>query len=239
MSADRSPTTRRVSAAIALASILGSLNACGNDDSAATDATVGDGSSAATVAGASSAEFKDLGDDDSITTKEYVGAVVGSDIYASFAVSRTNDGDELNSGLAYFCDGKSVANWFRLVKSDSGLKFQNTAGATFQAEVGADGVITATVALGGKDYAVTATEVDADGEAGLYLADHAIDADLANNERGGWIVLPDGTQRGAIRGGTTILPGGNFTTSVGSVAVVGRDIMLRAITHIIGLDKKS
>ena len=238
MSADRTPTTRRVGAALAVASMLGSLSACSSDGDS-TDTTVGDNSTTATSVGVSSAEFKNFGDDEKITTREYVGAIPDSEIYASFAISRSKDGDALDGGVAYFCDGKSIANWFHVTPSSDGLAFKAASGATFKAEVGADGVITASVPLGGKTYSVTATEVDASGEAGLYLADHAIDADLANNERGGWIVLPDGTQRGAIRGGTIVLPGGKLTVNTSSVAVLGRDIMLRAISEIIGLDKKS
>lgn len=241
MPADRRPTTRRIGAAIGVASMLGSLTACGDDNDSADTSAATDPAAATNAAPstAATAEFKNLGDDEAIATKEYVGAIEGTDIYASFAISRRKDDDAFAGGVAYFCDGKSVANWFRLAPEGDTLRFVATSGATFDAEFGGDDTITGTVELAGKSYSVEANRVDADGEAGLYLADHIIDADLADNERGGWIVLPDGTQRGAIRSGTTILGGPNLIAGSTNVALAGRQIMLKAIAEIIGLDKKS
>ena len=224
---------------MAAASIIGTVTGCSSDDKAntASSTTGPDNAKTASSAEGSTAAFRGLGDDQSITTKEYVGAVAGSEIYAAFAISRKNSGDALAGGQAYFCDGKSIANWFTLVDKGGKMQFVGSSGDTFDAEL-ADGKITAKVTLGGKSYDVTAANVAANGEAGLYLADHAIEPDLANNERGGWIVLPDGTQRGAIRGGTTVLPGTTLKAGTTNVIVGGRDILLRAISEIIGLDKK-
>jgi hypothetical protein len=236
MSTDPSPVARRVGAAIAAASILGSLNSC-SSDSKNSDTSTADDSKTATSASGGTAEFKNLRDDASITTHEYVGAISGTDIYAAFAISSPKDGGA-SGGQAYFCDGTSIANWFTLADKGGKLQFVANSGETFDAVRGSDGAITATVTLSGKSYPVTAAQVDSNGEAGLYLADHAIDPDLAADERGGWIVLPDGTQRGAIRGGSTVLPGMKLEIATGKVAIPGRDILLRAISEIIGLDKK-
>lgn len=226
---------KRAGATLAAASALGSFAAaCGDDASDSADAP-----KTTAPATGSNAQFKNLRDDNSLTTKEYVAAVPGSDVYAAFAISKKNSGGSYDGAIAYFCDGKSIATWFRATGGSGDLKFVANNGATFTAKVGADGTVTATVNLGGKDYQVAAKEVDADGRAGLYLADSAIDPDLAADERGGWIVLPDGTQRGAIKATTTVLPGTNIKDGTSNVVVAGRDILLRAITHIIGLDKKS
>jgi len=235
MSAESSGT-RRVGAAIAAASILGSLTACGSDDD--SEATTPNDSTSASTAGAATGEFRNLADDESIRTKEYVGAVPDTEAYVAFAISRAVDNDALAGGQAYFCDGASVAKWFSLTPRDGALEFVAADGQTFVAEIADDGSISATTAIAGADHSFTASEVPADGEAGLYLADHVIDPDLALDERGGWIVLADGTQRGAIKGGSTILPGSPLTLSTSTVSVSGRNILLRAISEIIGLDKK-
>jgi hypothetical protein len=226
---------RRAALTVGATSAVLAPAACGDDDDAgpATD----DGGPVTTSAAATAAFGVE--DNTEVTTREYVGSIEGTEIYAAFVVSRFDDGGALEGGQAYFCDGKGVANWFRLVNPDDGLTFVAAGGASFEATESEDGTLSATVTLDGTAHDVTVTEVDADGDAGLYLADHTIDADLANDERGGWIVLPDGTQRGAIRAGTTILPGTNITDGTNNVVVAGRDILLRAITHIIGLDQQS
>jgi hypothetical protein len=199
------------------------------DDSGSTSSDAGAGSPLT---------FALLREDERIETSEHVAAIPGTDIYASFAVSRYTDGGEFDGALAYFCDGQSVANWFRLVGGSDRLTFENAAGARFSAQLDDDGTIVAVdVPLGDVTYSMLVPQVDADGEAGLYLADAAIDADLATDERAGWIVLPDGTQRGAIRSDTGVLPGTTLTSGSTSVTVAGREVLLRAITHIISWDQ--
>jgi hypothetical protein len=243
MSNERASAIRRVSAAIAAATIIVPVAGCGSDsDGAATQGAAGASSSTADAT-LVTAEFPNLRDDAGVTTSEYVGAIDGTDIYAAFAFTRETDGGASHGGIAYFCDGKMVANWFRLVGFDGDqLTFQNTAGSSFTATLRDDGSVQAdAVPLGGTDYAVTADMVDPDGEFGLYLADYVIDPDLSTDERGGWILLPDGSQRGAIRATSTntVLPGTTLNANVGVVAVAGRDILLRAITHIISMDAHS
>lgn len=234
MTIQNSTLGKRVGATVAAASVLGSLAACGDDGSSGS-AKADDAAKTSTPAAGTTSEFK-IKDDSAVTTKEYVAAIAGSDIYAAFALSRRSSDGASTGGTAYFCDGKSIATWFTPTKGSGDLTFRAANGATFTAKVNADGTVTATVNLGGKDYQVTAKEVDADGKAGLYLADHAIDADLATDERAGWIVLPDGTQRGAVKATTTVLPGANILDGTSNVVVAGRNVLLRAITHIIDVD---
>lgn len=231
----------RASAALAGASLAAALGACSSNaaqpsTAPATPSQGGAQSGSTTPAtAAQSAAFKNLKDVDTATTREFVGAVDGSDIYAAMTVTTDAATGKPKSAVAYFCDSKNVANWFSSTTFDGDkIVFTSRNGATFDANV-KDNTISGTVDLAGTKRDVAVKEVSADGEAGLYLADHTIDPDLANTERGGWIVLPDGTQRGAIRSNTTLLPGGNISPANPQVVVAGREIMLRAITHIIGL----
>ena len=237
MDTERVLAIRRISAAIAAASILTHVGSHAGV-AAASSSPPDDSGSASSDAGAGSPlNFGRLQDDERIETSEHVAAIPGTDIYAAFALSRLVDSGDFDGALAYFCDGQSVANWFRLVDSSDGLTFENAAGAQFIAQLDDDGTIVAVnVPIGDVTYTMLVPQVDADGEAGLYLADFAIDADLATDERAGWIVLPDGTQRGAIRSDTTVLPGTTLTSGSTSVTVAGREVLLRSITHIIGLD---
>jgi hypothetical protein len=243
MSNERAALIRRISAAIAATAVLVPVSACGgddDDDAAASDGTATSGSTATpTAAGDPTTTFANVVDDDRIVTTEHVGAIAGTDIYAAFALSKLQDDGTFDGGIAYFCDGSSVASWFRLVDSASSLTFENAAGQRFDATLAGDGTVTATVTLAGTEYEVVATEVDADGDAGLFLADQVLDPDLAADERAGWIVLADGSQRGAIRTGDLVQAGSTLSAGSTQVVTQGRDILLRAITHIIGLDKKS
>lgn len=229
------PAIRRASLVFGAVSLAGTLGACSSTDSStASNKSDTSDTSSTTASRQATAAFVGLGDDETITTSEYVGAIEGTDIYAAFAITRSNDTGEIVGGTAYFCDGTKVANWFSPSTTDGETTFTAADGNSFVPRV-SDETITAEVTLGGISYTVTATEVDADGDAGLYLSDHVIDADLHDNERGGWIVLSDGTQRGAIRGGSVLLPSTGLVSGATTVAADGRDILLRAITHIIAL----
>jgi hypothetical protein len=68
------------------------------------------------------------------------------------------------------------------------------------------------------------SQVDGNGAAGFYGAKAEDDPSLRGRDYGAWIVLPDGSQRGAIRRGSTVLPGGTLNTSTGIVRLDSRTI---------------
>lgn len=235
-------TTKKVGliAATVAAAVLPAAGCSSDDGDSATTTTSPPDSDTTQVqaSGQVTAELVTVEEPDEI--RNYVGAIEGTDIYAAFAITE-DDGE--STGMAYFCDGDQVSTWLNLSKesdvSDGTVAYRSPSGATFDGTV-TDEELTGTVVLpDGTTHEVTAAAVEPDGEAGLYLADYIIDSDLADDERAGWIVLPDGSQRGAIRGGNTLLPGTNMNVTSGAVTVAGRNILLTQINQIIGLDASS
>jgi hypothetical protein len=128
--------------------------------------------------------------DDVARAETFVGRVAGSDAY--IAISR--DGRKIGG---YLCDGANVSRWLGytwLEKKDAPL----IAGTTGE-EIGSvhisGGTATGVIRVGDQDLPFLAERVHAGGDAGLYFA---IAKQPDRLLVGGWILHPDGTQRGAI-----------------------------------------
>ncbi len=226
----------QASATFAAISLATTIASCGDDG--ANDANDGDTSNAQGNASRPSAALpiKELDSTDRATA-EFVGKVDGTDIYVAFAGTISADGVVVGSAI-YFCDGAKVAGWMHGPGNSnaSGIALAARSGPGVSSVAIIGDTVTGTVKLDGTtEQTFTLAKVDADGEAGLYLADAIIDSDLADDERAGWILLPDGTQKGAVRSGTGIVPGTNITANSPTAVVTGRQILLRAIDAIIGI----
>jgi len=99
--------------------------------------------------------------------------------------------------LAYVCDGTpatvSVATWFVGPHDGAGFSLTHTSGARLVGAIEGE-LVRGQYSFG--DAALEYAVADADGEAGLFLADEG-------ELRGGWIVRADGAQRGAVLHRTT------------------------------------
>jgi hypothetical protein len=120
--------------------------------------------------------------------QHYVGLIDGTDAYVALVAQ----GGTLT---AYICDGADLVVWFGGSAGGSSLEGTSPGGDTITATVsGPSAMGSATIA--GTTYAFTAELAVA--PAGLWeLVDGPVD-DLSNFLHGGWIVLPDGSQRGAL-----------------------------------------
>jgi hypothetical protein len=99
--------------------------------------------------------------------------------------------------VAYVCDGTPatvrVATWFAGTHDGRGFSLTDANGARLDGAIEGEAVRGSfTLAGAALEYAV----VDAEGEAGLFMADEG-------ELRGGWIVHADGGQRGAVLNRTT------------------------------------
>jgi hypothetical protein len=109
-----------------------------------------------------------------------------------------------DKAIAYICDGGVLAEWFRADLKPGGLfearSTSKKSGMT--AQVNAGFVVGAITLETGKVIPFRAKP--ADGTAGLYRSDDSI-----NNQHflGGWVVLPNGEQRGAVIGSGSTRPG--------------------------------
>lgn len=236
----------RAGAVLAAASAALTLASCSSDDAepaATTEPTsVSSSTTASTTASAAGVNTADpqaagagetasfgISQSETRMSTEYVGVVEGTEVYGAFVLVRDNESGDIVNGMAYFCDSENVASWFHLEAAvDGTLTFGSKSGATFEATVDGD-TVTADLALDGVSGTITATEVPSDGDAGLFLADTEIASTLDDTERAGWIVLTDGSQRGALKSGTTVVAGTTLTAGSTSVTAGGRDIKLLAI----------
>ena len=116
----------------------------------------------------------------------FVGKIDGSDALIAIVVLETRE------TLAYVCDSKLVAQWFRGNATADGLAL-SAGGSKLEARLSIDGAAGQVTLGSGSARSFTATP--AIGSAGLYRATKTeASFDLA----GGWIVLASGEQRGAV-----------------------------------------
>ena len=128
----------------------------------------------------------------------FVGKVDGTEAY----VALVTDGNRV---LGYVCDSKKLSRWIAVATIRDGTAVLNsrTGDELGEAMISA-GRVSGTVTIDGEPHAFRAQQ--AAGEAGLYRAARVDreDGKLREGEiEAGWIVLPDGTQRGATNVGTT------------------------------------
>jgi hypothetical protein len=198
----------RTAAALTVAAVAstGGLG-CSDDDSAdSADAAGSAGASTTTTEAGSEA-----GSDAERLTGSYVGTVEGSDAYVAIvvaddggAVAFVTDGGESVDFLDGFVDGEGA-----VLGNDGGaeLKVNFTEGTTTD-EPSRPVVLSGTFVRPDSDplrYTAGATEAPA----GLY---RAVQSFADGEYQGSWVVLPDGSQRGAVRRYETPLPPGSVDT---------------------------
>ena len=153
----------------------------------------------------------------------WVGQVEGSDAYVVVVVGKK--GQRRPAGV-YLCDGADQAIWFFGSTTNRTLDLDGDGGATVAARV-TKSRVTGTVTL------ADGTSLDfrakpAKRPAGIY---RAVAADGADLYEGGWIVLPDGTQRGAVLNRTTGTVASNVNLQVANpnVTTAGANLKVQIV----------
>ncbi len=149
--------------------------------------------------------------------ESYVGTLDDA-LFIGIAVNEDVGGEGERALVAYLCDGETVSQWFVAERVEQEMTL--TAGDTrVELAFSGDGV-SGTVALAGQEPQAFEA-APATGDAGLYRAEESFD-DV--DHVGGWIVLPDGRQQGAVNAGGSIvespsldLETGEATTSAGTM----------------------
>lgn len=129
-------------------------------------------------------------------TATFVGKVANSNAFVAVVTAQ-------GKAIAYICDGETITQWYRgKLKADGTLETTSTTEASkINARINASGV-TGKIELAGRTLEFSATP--ATGNAGLYRSEDTFD-----NAKylGGWAVLSDTEQRGAVVGGGGTRPG--------------------------------
>lgn len=116
----------------------------------------------------------------------FVGTVPGSNALLALTTSE-------GKADAYLCDSQALADWFRGAVYNGAFAATAKDGAQLQATVAPAGVDGTLTLPGGQPLAFHL--VPATGDAGLYVAQQQING---TPYVGGWILLPDGEQRGSV-----------------------------------------
>lgn len=194
--------TSRLAAALACL-ILISAGACGSGDTAtqaapATEATV--------LTPAQDARLDAARAEAERPVKTFVGKVDGTDAYAAVV----DDGVNLS---VYFCDGGGLGLWFT-APSAGDAEATHASGASFRAVVG-DADVTGEVTIDGESHSFVA--LPATYPAGLWQGFvNPKDEPLELTGRHGWIVLPDGSQRGSKVQSTATSAASELDTATGT-----------------------
>jgi hypothetical protein len=150
-------------------------------------------------------------------TGTWVARVEDSDAYVAVVVGK-GDGDRRRPAAVYVCDGAQLAEWFSGSTRRARLYLSSETGSAVVARI-TKPKVTGTVTLGdGTRLPFEARR--AKGDAGLYRAEKTVGA---AEYLGGWVVLADGTQRGAVRTVTAVVanplidPDNDFTVTVPNV----------------------
>ncbi len=138
----------------------------------------------------------------------FTGKVPGTNAYLA-VVSR---GGQVE---AYLCDSDKVSAWLTGTLRGSALRAANAKNDVAFTAKRTGSTLAGTLTLAGKSYKVT-TKLGSY-PAGLYRADYVTTANLY--AKTGWIVLPDGTQRGATLVAAAIEAAPNLSTATLQVAV--------------------
>jgi hypothetical protein len=157
-----------------------------------------------------------------------VGTVKGTDAFVAVVVFAKATGGK-HAVLAYVCDSKRIAEWFRgsaaaghfALVSSGGVRLDVTATRTR-----ASGTVTL---ADGSRHVFSAPA--AKRPAGLYRGEKTA---KGKHYLGGWIVLPDGRQRGMVKSGSTILASPTLTPTSTSVSLSGVGTITVGFTTPIG-----
>jgi len=147
----------------------------------------------------------------------FVGTVSGTDAYVGVVAAKAKSGGS-RAVLAYVCDGQQRADWFtaKVTGNHATLKAKNGDRLTVALTTSqASGTLTL---ADGTRQAFTATPGAR--PAGLY---QAVTKTSGKQYLGGWVLLPDGTQRGAIKLATSVVanPTLSFTNPISTFNVPG------------------
>jgi hypothetical protein len=146
------------------------------------------------------------------SVKTYVGQLSSSDAYVALVFNG-------KTMLAYLCDGNQTAEWLRGPVGAAGggyFQLQSADGAEIEGRPNGDTYVGLATPISGEHFQYTATLVKGD-KAGLFRAKETIDgADWSE----GWVVLADGSFKGARRSSTGSVVG---MTSLGGTHWIDPD----------------
>jgi len=145
------------------------------------------------------------GSEASTVKGSFAGRVDGSDAFISIVAHKNG------KVTAYVCDGVTISEWFKGNLNGTSIDLTNANGAHLTANLSADSVNGAFTPSGSSALNFTTSAVTQ--PSGLYRAE---DTQGGIAYTSGWIVLPDGNQRGVRSGGGKITTAAKLTSGGGT-----------------------
>ncbi len=168
-----------------------------------------------------------LARDDALFANAFAGEV-DADLFIGVLVADDPDAPERRALIVYLCDGADVSTWF-FGDATAGSTVLEASDVRVELLLGHDGVA-GVVERPGEAPAHFAADLVM-GDAGLFRAVETIDGD---DYVGGWIVLEDGRQRGAITLGGTVVDNPTLDPSTGvaesSLGTFGSNCFISPLT---------
>jgi hypothetical protein len=137
----------------------------------------------------------------------YVGPITGTNMFIGLAV-------ENDIVTAYVCDSATVSIWFKGMQAGDGAVLTAANGASVLVSIAGDEA-TGTLTL--PDGTTHVFAAQAGSQAGLFRLDRELDE--GPYLLGGWIVLPNGEQRGALSANNTLIANPTLNTSTLQLSV--------------------
>lgn len=159
----------------------------------------------------------------------FVGRTGTADAFVALSLAdvpaRANAGRE---AMAYVCNGKEIGQWFRGNADKDTVALTAPNGARLDAKLSSHKATgTVTLAEGRK---LTFDAAPATGDAGLYRAKGQVGG---TELLAGWVVLPNGEQRGNLQQAGSIGPAPKLTTSSPTVQVSGSTLQATNVNSFV------
>ena len=124
-----------------------------------------------------------------VVVRSFAGVVEGTEAFLALETAGT-------TSLAYFCDGANTAVWFAGTATSKEAVLKSASGASLTVRPNRSGAI-GTLKINGTKVSIKLDGVAA--PSGLYVLDPQLPTDTLRRYLGGWVVLADGSVRGAIK----------------------------------------
>ena len=141
------------------------------------------------LGGCSSDKSGKAANSEAVIVRSFAGPVEGTDAYLAVLSAGSTT-------LAYLCDGANGATWFAGTATSDKLMIQSKKGDRLELRAEQSKAV-GTLVLDGTERAVALDGVAT--PSGLYVLEPHLPQDTLKTYLGGWIVLPDGSVKGAVK----------------------------------------
>ncbi len=150
---------------------------------------------------------------EAIIVRSFAGPVEGTDAYLAVLSAGSTT-------VAYLCDGANRATWFAGTATSDKLMIQSKKGDRLELRAEQSKAV-GTLVLDGTERAIALDGVAT--PSGLYVLEPHLPQDTLKTYLGGWIVLPDGSVKGAVKSRDAVVANPPLNLKASSVPLPSGD----------------